>query len=220
MSTSDLEIFLKQSLIENGHDYSAAVQQQLLNYLELLQKWNQVINLTAIRNVDDMVTHHILDSLSIIPYLHGQRFIDVGTGAGLPGIPLAITQPDKEFCLLDSNSKKTRFLTQVVLELGLKNVSIVHARCEEFQPEKCFDAVITRAFSSLKEILIHTQHMLCTQGEILAMKGIYPKDEINQIPSQFKLIAVDDLKIKGLNQNRCLVRLELHTRFDQDDQLE
>jgi len=217
VSIPDLDIFLTKSLIDNRYDFSAATKQQFIQYLELLYKWNKVTNLTAIRDPIEMVMQHILDSLAILPFLQGQRFIDVGTGAGLPGIPLAIIQPDKQFFLLDSNSKKTRFLTQVVLELGLKNVLVIHARCEQFQPEQCFDAVITRAFSSLKQMLALTQHMLCAQGEFLAMKGVYPEDEIKEIPKKFKMIEVHELKIKGLNQNRCLVRLELNPGFDQDE---
>jgi len=216
MSRVNVDIFLKQKLVENGYAFSPLIERQLLDFLELLDRWNQVVNLTAIRNAYDSVTHHILDSLAILPFLHGKRLIDVGSGAGLPGLPLAIVQPDKEFYLLDGNRKKTHFLTQVALELQLKNVTVVHARCEQFKPEVCFDSVMTRAFSSLKEMLKLTQHLLCPSGKFLAMKGIYPESEIKEVPEKFKLLGVHDLKIKGLDQQRCLVQLALHNTLEQD----
>lgn len=204
---SAVTALLAKALRKNGYDYPEAIQQQWIKYLHLLHRWNRVTNLTAVRDPQEMVLQHILDSLSILPYLRGERFIDIGSGAGLPGIPLAIIQPEKEFYLLDSNNKKTRFLNQVMLELGLKNVTVIHARCEQWHPEKCFNGVITRAFSSLKNMVTTTQHLLCPGGEFLAMKGVYPEEEINELPEEFKLIAVHELKIKGLDQQRCLVKI-------------
>lgn len=186
-------------------DLAPAIQDKLICYIELLTKWNKVFNLTAIRDPEDMVVLHILDSLAIVPYLHGHRIIDIGSGAGLPGIPLCLVSPDKEFVLLDSNSKKTRFLTQVVLELGIKNVTVEHARCEKFRPAHCFDSIMTRAFASLKEMLEMTEHLLSEQGQFLAMKGIYPEAEIKAIPAQFKLRAVHRLVVEGLEAERHLV---------------
>jgi 16S rRNA (guanine527-N7)-methyltransferase len=196
-----------KALIENGYDFPMAVQQKWVDYLALLYRWNSITNLTAIRNPHDMVFQHLLDSLTILPYLNGQRFIDVGSGAGLPGIPLAIAHPEKTFYLLDSNNKKTLFLKQVALTLDLKNISVIHSRCEQYQPEELFDAVLTRAFSSLKNMLLNTQHMLKPTGEFLAMKGVYPTEEIAEIPPAFRVIANHILKIKSVEQQRCLIRI-------------
>jgi 16S rRNA (guanine527-N7)-methyltransferase len=196
---------LEQALSDNQFDISQTIQDQLIDYLDLLQQWNQVFNLTAIRDPHEMVWLHILDSLAIRAYLHGDRIIDVGTGAGLPGIPLALTCPDKQFVLLDSNHKKTRFLNQVVYELGLKNVTVVHSRCESFAPEHCFDSIVTRAFATIESMLTATQHVLCEQGQFLAMKGLYPEAEIKAIPEKFTLLAAHRLDINGLDAERHLI---------------
>lgn len=197
-----LNNFLQKALRENGHDFPT---EKFLRFLELLQQWNQVFNLTAIRDPKDMVMLHILDSLSINPYLHGSRIIDVGTGAGLPGIPLALVNLDKHFVLLDSNSKKTRFLTQAAAELKIKNIEIVHARCEDFHPEKCFDSIISRAFASIQVMLASTEHLLAANGQFLAMKGVNPQQEIAEISDHFNVLSVHPLTIIGLDAKRCLV---------------
>lgn len=198
---------LQKALIANGYHFSLDIHTKLLAYLDLMKKWNRVYNLTAIIDPHDMVYLHILDSLAINRYLHGNRIIDVGTGAGLPGIPLALLNPEKSFVLLDSNSKKTRFLTQVVLELKLSNVEVVHARCEDFHPEQSFDSVVSRAFASIRVMLTTTSHLLNDQGQFLAMKGVYPEKELRDIPEGFSLVGVHTLKIKGLDAERCLVCL-------------
>lgn len=197
--------FLSQALLFNHYAFDQTCQEKLWAYIELLQKWNRVYNLTAIHDPEKIVQLHILDSLSVRAYLQGNRILDVGSGAGLPGIPLALTCPDKTFTLLDSNSKKTRFLTQVVCELGLKNVTVVHDRAENFHPDQCFDNIVTRAFAALTDMLLHTEHLLCPAGVFLAMKGIYPESEIQEMPAHFKLIAVHELIIKGLDAKRHLV---------------
>lgn len=201
----DLKSYLQHALLENEFSISDEIQDQIISYLNLLQKWNNVFNLTAITDPQKMVQIHILDSLSINQYLHGTRIIDVGTGAGLPGIPLALVNPDKKFVLLDSNSKKTRFLIQVVHDLKLKNVEVIHARCESFNPEACFDTILSRAFASIKVMLGSTQHLIGKHGQFLAMKGIYPEQEIAEIPKEFKVVAVHNLNIKGLQAERCLI---------------
>lgn len=201
--------FLKQALIQNNYDLSDEIQNQFIAYLSLLEQWNRVFNLTAIRDPHDMVMLHILDSLSIHAYLQGKTIIDVGSGAGLPGIPLALFYPEKEFTLLDSNSKKTRFLTQVVIDLKLQNVKIVHSRCEEFYPQKKFDTVISRAFASIQAMLKTTKHLVNKQGYFLVMKGLYPLQEIAEIPSDFTMISVDKLQIKPLVAERHIVRIQL-----------
>lgn len=199
------ENFLQKTLHDNNYNFSVEIQNQFSEYLRLMQQWNRVYNLTAIKDPQEMVLLHLIDSLVINPFLHGNRIIDVGTGAGLPGIPLAIINPDKHFVLLDSNSKKTRFLTQVVLELKLKNVEVVHARCEEFHPEQGFDSILSRAFASIQVMLAATQHLLNQNGQFLAMKGIYPEQEIREISDEFKVVTVHSLKIQGLDAERHLV---------------
>lgn len=202
---SQIQKLLPEALSKNDYHFDTALQDKFIQYLALLDRWNQVFNLTAIRDPKDMVWLHILDSLSISPYLHGSRIIDVGTGAGLPGIPLALTHPDKQFVLLDSNSKKTRFLTQTLLELNIKNVEVVHARSEDFKPLQGFDSILSRAFSSIQVMLAKTQHLLADNGQFLAMKGIYPEQEIQEIPADFMLLASHKLVIKGLAAERHVI---------------
>jgi 16S rRNA (guanine527-N7)-methyltransferase len=198
--------YLHEMLTLNDHIFSDEIEDKFIGYLNLLTQWNNVINLTAIRDEKKSVLLHILDSLSILTYLHGNRIIDIGTGAGLPGIPLAIACPEKQFVLLDSNNKKTRFLRQVMYELQLKNVDVVHARCENFQPKQLFDSILSRAFASIKVMLESTEHLLARQGQFLAMKGVYPTVELKETPERFNLLAVDKLSIKELDAERHLVR--------------
>jgi len=184
--------------------------QQLLNFIKLIEKWNKAYNLTAIRDKEDMVRLHLLDSLTVLPFVEGRRVIDIGTGAGLPGIPLAICLPQIEFTLLDSNAKKTRFVQQVVLESGLKNVAICHSRAEQYQPGPVFDTVITRAFASLPDIIELTGHLLAEGGVLLAMKGPDVKTELVEISADKTLIPI---KVPGVEAERCLVRIHpVHTR--------
>jgi 16S rRNA (guanine527-N7)-methyltransferase len=197
--------FLAAALQRNDHTITPELQQQLLHYLDLMQRWNKIANLTAITEFEEMVWLHLLDSLSINSYLHGTHILDAGTGAGLPGIPLALLQPQKQFVLLDSNNKKTRFLTQVILELKLANVEAVHSRCEDFQPTRLFDSIVSRAFSSIAVMLEKTQHLLAANGQFLAMKGAYPDEELKNLPAGFDVIAVHKLTIKGLPAERHLV---------------
>lgn len=199
--------FLHKMLLENNYSLPAGTQEKFIHYLDLLSRWNKIYNLTSIRDPNEMVMLHILDSLSINPYLHGTRILDVGTGAGLPGIPLAIMQPEKKFTLMDSNSKKTRFLTQVVLELKLTNVEVIHSRCEDLRQEQGFDSILSRAFASLRVMLEATHHLIARHGIFLAMKGIYPESEIQEIPQGVKLLAVHKLVINGLAAERHLVCL-------------
>lgn len=180
--------------------------QPLAIYLELLEKWNKVYNLTSVRDLGEMLKKHILDSLSIESYLQGDRILDVGTGAGLPGIPLALAQPQRQFVLLDSNGKKTTFLTHVVQTLRLKNVVIVCERVEKFKPDACFDTIVTRAFSSLRQFVDLTQHLIGTNGQWLAMKGEYPQQEIQELGSEYSTI-VYDLQVAGLDAKRHLVTI-------------
>jgi 16S rRNA (guanine527-N7)-methyltransferase len=186
-------------------NYSANQIAQFDKYLALISKWNKTYNLTAITDPNEMVVRHILDSLAVNPFLLGLRICDVGSGAGLPGIPLAIVNPDKHFTLIDSNNKKIRFLNQVKIELKLDNVEIIHARAEEYQPKKCFQIIVSRAFSSINVMLYQTKHLCCKDGIFLAMKGVYPEKELAELDPNFKVKWVKELKIPGLDAQRHLV---------------
>lgn len=200
--TTALELGLASLRQTFPNNFSA----KLLQYIQLLQKWNQVYNLTAIRDPLEMVSKHILDSLSIAPYVTGQRIIDVGTGAGFPGIPLALAFPEKEFVLLDSNAKKTRFLQQAVQELGLCNVRVVTSRVEAYKEAQSFDHVVTRAFASLQQIWLSTHHLCVHNGNVLAMKGACLPEEINELTAV--QIKVTPLKVPGLIAARQLIIMQ------------
>lgn len=198
---------LKVASKENHILLNEVALKQLEHYLHLLQKWNRIYNLTTITTPSEMVYLHIIDSLIIQPYLVGNDLLDVGTGAGLPGIPLAILNPTSHFTLLDKNNKKTRFLTQVVAELGLQNVRVVHARSEDYQDTKGFDVILFRAVGSLAMLIESTQHLLRVSGRLLAMKGKYPQDEITGIPAEWQY-AINELTIQGWDVERHLVCLK------------
>jgi len=206
-----LDSVLSSGLSQLGLNCSLAVHAQLRDYVLLLDKWNRVYNLTAVRNPDEMVTRHLLDSLAILPYLRGSRVLDVGTGAGLPGIPLAIvnkeTCPEREFVLLDSNSKKTRFVQQAVAQLKLTNVAVIHERSEEYRPQVLFDVVVSRAFASVTDMLKNSGQHCAKNGVILAMKGTDPADELRDIPEGFTLESVHAVKVPGLEGQRHVVCL-------------
>ena len=192
-----------------GVELSEGQQQQLLVYLALLIKWNKAYNLTAVRDPDEMVSRHLLDSLSVVSFVaeSGQTWLDVGSGGGMPGVPLAIMFPDRSFTLLDSNGKKTRFLTQVKLELKLANLEVVHSRVEQFQPAEAFDGITSRAFSSLEDFANWTRHLGNTQTRWLAMKGVQPDDELQRLPADFRLDACHVLKVPGCQGQRHLLIL-------------
>jgi 16S rRNA (guanine527-N7)-methyltransferase len=179
----------------------------LCQYLDLLAKWNRAYNLTAVRDPAEMVYKHLLDSLAIAPMVVGERLIDVGTGAGLPGIPLAILYPGRQFELLDSNSKKTRFLFQVKTALGLDNMAVQHARVERFRPPLLFDAVLSRAFASLEAMVAGCSHLLKPGGRFLAMKGLYPGEELAAIGRACDILSVTAVEVPGLAEQRHLVAM-------------
>lgn len=187
---------------------------RLIAYIKLIVKWNRVYNLTAVRDPQRMLDRHILDSLSVLPYLSGNRIIDVGAGAGLPGIPLAIASPDKTFVLLDSNRKKTRFMQQAKVELTLDNVEVVCDRVENYQPAACFDTVISRAFSSLLNMVYWSAHLCAPHGVFLAMKGHYPEEEIAELAQRtgptksLQINAVHNLQREGAAVQRYLVEIK------------
>ncbi|WJW75500.1 16S rRNA (guanine(527)-N(7))-methyltransferase RsmG [Thiohalobacter sp. IOR34] len=181
------------------------VAARLMDYVQLLTKWNRVYNLTSVRKPQDMVARHILDSLVVLPYLEGPRLLDIGTGAGLPGMVLAIARPDWEVVMLDSSNKKLRFVRQAVAELGLDNASVEHVRLEDYRPAQPFDSLISRAFSSLQEL--HEQgRRLCTPaGRIHAMKGVYPVAEMEVLTDPDVVEDVLPLRVPGLDAERHLV---------------
>ena len=205
---------LTSGLDSLGVAANSAQQQLLLDYLALLKKWNAAYNLTAIRDPAAMVTRHLLDSLAVAPWLTGDQCIDVGTGAGLPGIPLAILFPQRAFDLLDSNGKKTRFLFQAKTALGLENVTVHHARVESFSPDRCYDVVLSRAFASLSDMLAGTRHLLCPGGVLLAMKGARPDDELVSIERHCAVRHIRPLSVPGLDEQRHLVELALLPSID------
>lgn len=182
---------------------------QLIGYVELLHKWNKAYNLTSVRDPMQMLVRHILDSIVVNPHLSGSRFIDVGTGPGLPGIPLAIVRPDAHFTLLDSLGKRVRFLRQVQHELGLKNIEAVQSRVEDFIPEPAFDGVISRAFASLQDMLSWCHHLpIKGQGRFYALKGIRPDEELANLPAGIQLQEIVKLQVPELEGERHLVILK------------
>ncbi len=180
------------------------VLELLLAFIKLIKKWNKAYNLTALRNPDDMARLHILDSLTVLPFIKGRRVADIGTGAGLPGIPLAIFLPDVEFILVDSNSKKTRFVQQVILELKLKNVTVLHKRVEDMQTESAFSTVIMRAFANLQDIMQLTRHLVEPHGILLAMKGKQPTAELASMSIPYSIIPVH---VPDVEAERCLIQI-------------
>ncbi len=202
MSTADQ---LQRGLIALGLTLERDTQQRLLDYIALIEKWNRVYNLTAIREPEKMVSHHLLDSLAVAPHLHGKRLLDVGSGAGLPGIPLALANAQIYVTLLDSNHKKSAFLNQAVLELKLKNAEVCGERVESWQTQYKFDVIISRAFSDMGEFVRMTQHLLAPGGLFVAMKGLHPYEEIEKLPPDCSVRQVLPLAIPGLEGARHLV---------------
>lgn len=182
--------------------------EQLLAYMALLNKWNKAYNLTAVRDPNEMVSRHLLDSLSVLPHVEQGRWLDVGSGGGMPGVILAIMLPDSEFTLLDSNGKKTRFLTQVRLELGLDNMQVVNSRVEAFSPDRPFDGIVSRAFSSLADFTELTRHLSTPQTRWLAMKGLYPQDELQALADDFRVQRSIELSVPGSDASRHLLVLQ------------
>jgi 16S rRNA (guanine527-N7)-methyltransferase len=194
-----------------GLSLTASQTNKLLDYLFLIQKWNRAYNLTAIREPEEMLNLHLLDSLSICSLVsqraQGNRLLDVGTGAGLPGVVLAILNPDFQIALLDTNGKKCRFLNQVRIELGLKNIEVIHERVEKYQPQTHFDVILSRAFATLKDMTDNAVHLLTDGGRFLAMKGRYPQQELDELDQQFSFEKAYPLQIPGLEVERFLIEI-------------
>lgn len=180
---------------------------RLVSLLDELERWNRTYNLTAIVNRDEMVTHHLLDSLAVHPDLAGSAIADVGTGAGFPGLPLAIVNPERRFTLIDSNGKKVRFVSHAARTLGLGNVDAIHARVESLKPKHPFDTVLTRAFAPLPEMLDRVAPLTGQETVVLAMKGKWPQDELDAMPPGWQVAKSRDLMIPGLHEARCLIKV-------------
>ena len=208
MSLSHNQQALELGIKTLGLSCSSQQVEQLLAYLEMLQRWNKAYNLTAIREPIQMVRLHLLDSLAIHPYVQGvKHIIDVGTGPGLPGIPLAILNPDINFTLLDSNGKKTRFLFQAINDLSLANAKEINHRVEKYQPEQSFDIVLSRAFSSISDMLTQCDHLVSDSGCFLAMKGKKPDSELSQITKDYKVVDLSQINVPQVDSERHLIKI-------------
>jgi len=196
---------LAQGLADMQLTLDETARSKLLAFLALLNKWNRAYNLTAVRDTKQMVSRQLLDSLSILPFVTTEHLLDVGAGGGLPGIPLAIVRPQSRFTLLDSNSKKTRFLTQCVLELGLSNVEIIHGRAEQCQPQQPFQQISSRAFTALDKLVDWCGDLLANDGEFLAMKGQFPDDEVTALPESWRVTRQQVLSVPGSEGDRHLL---------------
>jgi len=208
LAAAELGEKLATGLAQLQLELDAGVQARLLAYLDLLAKWNRSYNLTAVRKPEQMLVRHLFDSLAIHPYLRGTQILDVGTGAGLPGIPLALACPAQHFTLLDSNSKKTRFVTQAVAELGLDNVTVVQSRIKAFKADAGFDTIVSRAYSTLAEFASGVQSLLAANGILLAMKGVYPATELAELPATFTLAENIELQVPELDAERNLLVIQ------------
>ena len=182
---------------EIGTSLSDTQANQLIGYVDLMEKWNRAFNLTAVRRRSELFSRHIFESLAVKPHIRGEKWADIGTGAGLPGVPLAITEPDKPFVLLDSNGKKTRFLSEVKRALGLSNIEVETIRVENWRPALHPDAVITRAFADLATTVGRTQHILHDHGMLFAMKTESAAEELDSLPSGFELISNQSVEVPG-----------------------
>lgn len=202
----NLQEKLSQGLLQLNISLDDATRKTLLDYLALLEKWNKVHNLTAVRDPYEMVTLHLLDSLAVLPHIKSGRLLDVGSGAGLPGIPLAIVKPDLQVTVMDSNHKKASFMRQAKAVLGIANLEVVCGRVEELHPERKYDMVISRAFSDLAEFMRLTDHLCAESGVWLAMKGVYPHEELAQVKG--RTTEVVSLNVPGLDAQRHLVFLK------------
>lgn len=198
---------LEAYLAEINLPATAEQKKQLLDFVGMLNKWNKAYNLTSVRDPEAMLVRHIMDSLVVSPHLQGERFIDVGTGPGLPGIPLAIMNPDKIFVLLDSLGKRIRFQKQVAFELGIHNISSIESRVEAYQPEQKFDGVLSRAFASIHDMLTWCHHLPAEHGQFYALKGQLSDEEMQQIPAGFVVTETIELQVPRLDEQRHLLKI-------------
>lgn len=204
---SEAAALLEKACQQLPFEVSASQQHQLLAFLSLIHKWNKAYNLTSVRDPLAMVTVHLVDSIAVYPFLQGKNAIDVGTGPGLPGVPLAILCPDTHFVLLDSLGKRIRFLKQVAFELKLANIEPIQSRVEEYSSPG-FDTVITRAYASIEQMLHSCQHLLNKDGEFLALKGQYPADELNSVSNEYLISGAEPIKVPGLAAQRHVIKIK------------
>ena len=205
---SELLALLEDNLKDSNLVVTQEQQYLLINYVLLMHKWNKTYNLTSVRDPRDMVIKHIVDSIVVAPFLDKDRYIDVGTGPGLPGIPLAIMCPDKQFVLLDSLGKRVRFMKQVAYELKIANIQPVQSRVEDFDPDVEIDGVLSRAFASLKDMLHWCQHLVNSHGVFIALKGQLPSNELEELPLGFILQETIKLNVPGLDGERHIVMIK------------
>jgi len=204
-----LQARIAEGLAAMGIELPEGAHARLAAHLELIAKWNRVHNLTAVRETGQMVVLHLLDSLSVLPHLESAKtLVDVGSGAGLPGIPLAIARPRMRVTLLDSSHKKCAFLQQSKIELALENVEVVCERVENWKPARTFDVVVSRAFSDLADFVGQAQHLAAPHGRLIAMKGVYPFEEIAKVPATHRIAQVVELRVPHLEAKRHLVVVE------------
>jgi len=202
-----VDTVLERGLTAIGLQADAPTRARLLAYVQLLDKWNRVYNLTAVRDVADMMTYHLLDSLAVVPHIAGRTIVDVGSGGGLPGVPIALVCPDRRVTLLDSNHKKAAFLRQAAIELALSNVTVVCERAEAWQPPERFDVVISRAFAELAQFVTVAGHLCAHDGVMAAMKGVYPDEELSVAVPGYRVERVERINVPGLVADRHLVLL-------------
>lgn len=207
VDTVKLNEILLQGCEKLALDITTEQADKLTGYVQRIDKWNKAYNLTSVRDPKQMMVKHILDSLAVTRFVSGKRVIDVGTGPGLPGMPLAIMLPDIEFTLLDSLGKRVRFMKQCAFELGLTNVTPVHSRVEEHEPAQPYDIVLSRAFASLKDMLHWCQHLVDSSGVFFALKGQFPQSEIDEVSDHFQIGSVEALSVPDLTGERHLVTI-------------
>ena len=206
-SNTSLAAILRDGIEQMKLQISLPTQAQLLNYIGYLVKWNKTFSLTAIDDPKQMVVRHLLDSLSLVPYIKGSRLVDVGSGAGLPGIPLALVFPEYEMVLLDSQTKKVRFMTQVIADMQITNINIAHTRVQDYHPQQVFDTVISRAFATLGEFTHAAIHLCEARGCMLAMKGRYPAKELDDLQLVGKTVDIIPVHVPGLDAERHIARI-------------
>jgi 16S rRNA (guanine527-N7)-methyltransferase len=207
MSCDSERVLLTAGAGEIGLSLSPAQVDALLRLVDELERANSEFNLTAIRDRLGMLRKHVLDSLSLHPYLRGTRVADIGTGAGFPGLPLAVANPGRRFALIEATGKKARFAARAAESIGCGNVEVVHTRAESYRPFELFDTVIARALSSLQDFVAYAGHLCAPQGRLLAMKGKRPEEELGAVPKTFRVLAVHRLKLPGLDDERHVVEL-------------
>ncbi|MDH3282167.1 MAG: 16S rRNA (guanine(527)-N(7))-methyltransferase RsmG, partial [Gammaproteobacteria bacterium] len=201
---------LERGLAEIGLCVSPAVQARMLTHLTLLEKWNRAFNLTAIRDPEQMVVRHLLDSLALAPYVLGPRLIDAGSGAGFPGVPLALVKPDHRFALLERRGKRAQFLIHLTAALDLKRIEVVHADASEYRPAAKFDTLTARAFGSLSELLERAGHLCRPGGRVVAPKGAHPEIELAQVPqSAYAAARIEPIHVPGIHTPRHVIVLEM-----------